>query len=223
MRFESAKILCFGDSNTWGYIPGTNAERYDSATRWPGVMQQRLGTATCVIEEALNGRTTVWDDPMKPDRNGKRHLPVVLESQTPIDIVIIALGVNDLKHHFHLSAIDVSLGLQTLAEIVIQSGSGRIDSQGIRTSPRVLLLSPIQPIEATNPLGHKFDGASQRSHGLNSAVAEIASTIGCSYLDASSVSTPSPIDGIHLDEEGHRRLGNAVAETIIKENLLPQE
>ena len=120
------RLLCFGDSNTWGYVPATTGERYEWKTRWPGVVQQKLGSDYAVIEEALNGRTTVWDDPMKPDRNGSKQLPIILETHTPIDLVIIALGVNDLTHHFHLNAIDIALGVGTLAEIVIQSRDGVI-------------------------------------------------------------------------------------------------
>ena len=58
------RILCFGDSNTWGYDPATQ-DRFDRATRWPGVLREQLGTGYEVIEEGLNGRTTVWNDPIE--------------------------------------------------------------------------------------------------------------------------------------------------------------
>jgi lysophospholipase L1-like esterase len=91
-------ILCFGDSNTWGWIPGPDGDRYPPEVRWPGVLQERLGDNYRVVEEALNGRMTVWDDPYEPvhDKNGKRHLAVALESHKPIDLVILMLGTNDL-------------------------------------------------------------------------------------------------------------------------------
>ena len=210
------KIVCFGDSNTWGYIPNTAGERYDRATRWPGVLQQQLGTDYIVIEEALNGRTTVWDDPMKPDRNGSKHLPTILETHTPIDLVIIALGVNDLKHHFQLTAIDIALGVKTLAEMVIQSQTGRIDSSGGRRSPDILLLAPALPVLSSNPLGHKFDGAHERGVGIGKAFTEVAAELRCPCLDANEVVTTPETDGIHLDENGHMKLGNAVAKRIVK-------
>ena len=84
-------ILCFGDSNTWGFVPGSDAERYPFDVRWPGVMQKELGDAEyTVIEEAQNGRMTVWDDPFEPhlSKCGLDHLPVVLESQMPLDLVM---------------------------------------------------------------------------------------------------------------------------------------
>ena len=209
------RLLCFGDSNTWGYVPATAGERYDRKTRWPGVLQQRLGSEYTVIEEALNGRTTVWDDPMKPDRNGSKQLPIMLETHTPIDLVIIALGVNDLKHYFHLNALDIALGLAALAEIVIQSDAGRLEANGTRRSPNVLLLAPPTPVESPKPFGHKFDGAPERCVGLGTAIAEVAAQLGCAFFDASHVVTTPDTDGIHLDDDGHRTLGAAVAQCVL--------
>lgn len=209
------RILCFGDSNTWGYVPATAGERYGWETRWPGVLQQELGSEYKVIEEALNGRTTVWDDPMSPGRNGSKHLPTVLETHTPIDLVIIALGVNDLKHHFHLNAIDIALGVATLAEIVAQSHAGRLEASGIRRSPDILLVAPAPPVESPNPFGHKFDGAPERSVGIGKAIAEVAVELGCATLDASQFVTIPDTDGIHLDEKGHSALGVAVGKSVL--------
>ena len=209
------KIVCFGDSNTWGYVPNSEGDRFDANTRWPGVLQQHLGANYTIIEEALNGRTTVWDDPMKPNRNGSKHLPSIIESHTPIDLVIIALGVNDLKHHFRLQAVDIALGIRTLAEIVITSGGGRFEAGGNRRSPDILLLAPALPVKSPNPLGHKFDGAEERGRGIGGAIAEVAAELHCPYLDANDVVTIPPTDGIHLDEDGHMKLGTAVAELVI--------
>ena len=88
-------ILCFGDSNTWGYRPD-GAGRFEWKVRWPGILQRELSGAARVIEEGLNARTTVFDDPVEGvsiSRNGSRHLPILLETHRPIDLVIIFLGV----------------------------------------------------------------------------------------------------------------------------------
>ncbi|MBC7238193.1 MAG: hypothetical protein H5T69_20305, partial [Chloroflexi bacterium] len=58
------EILCFGDSNTWGYSPHSKT-RYPEEIRWPCVLQRELGEGYHVIAEGLNGRTTVWDDPLE--------------------------------------------------------------------------------------------------------------------------------------------------------------
>jgi len=77
------EILCFGDSNTWGYDPATKG-RFANEVRWTGVLQATLGSGYRVIEEGLNGRTSVWEDPVEGDKMGRRHLVPVLESQAPL-------------------------------------------------------------------------------------------------------------------------------------------
>jgi len=206
-------ILCFGDSNTWGYMPGTAGERYPFEKRWPGVMQRELGEGYQVLEAGLNGRMTVWDDPMSPGRCGKDHLPTILEMHTPLDLVIIALGVNDLKHHMNLMAIDLALGVGVLAQMVQDSGAGRLIGDA-RVSPDVLLLCPALPVQATHPFGHKLDGAVERSVGLVAAYEEIAKEQDCMCFDANAVANSSAIDGVHLDDASWLRLGKALAGVI---------
>ena len=63
------RILCYGDSNTWGYIPASGA-RYEPDVRWTGVAQRLLGSDYTLIEEGMNGRTTVYENPLSPGRNG---------------------------------------------------------------------------------------------------------------------------------------------------------
>src|SRR3954462_1773041 len=96
-------IVCFGDSNTWGYDPASNG-RFGPTNRWTGVLQTALGSDYRVIEEGLNGRTTTVDDPIHDHRNGRHYLPPCLESHAPFDLVTIMLGTNDLKARFNSSA-----------------------------------------------------------------------------------------------------------------------
>lgn len=106
-------ILCFGDSNTYGYSPeGTG--RYPRQERWTGILAQRLGPAYRILEEGLCGRTTVWEDPIEGDKCGIRHLPSCIASHTPLDLVIIMLGTNDFKQRFHVTASDIALSMERL-------------------------------------------------------------------------------------------------------------
>ena len=100
-------ILCFGDSNTWGFDPDATASspypiRHAHDVRWTGVLARELGQEFHVIEEGQNGRTTVHEDPIVQHRNGRTYLPPCLESHKPIDLVVLMLGTNDLKAMFHL-------------------------------------------------------------------------------------------------------------------------
>jgi lysophospholipase L1-like esterase len=92
-------IVVFGDSNTWGSDPATGG-RLPRARRWPNVLQRELGPDFEVIAEGLRGRTTVHDDPIEPYRSGADALPSCLMSHAPVDLVILALGCNDLRSAF---------------------------------------------------------------------------------------------------------------------------
>ena len=115
-------VLCFGDSNTWGYIPLT-AGRLIRGHRWYGILQQFLGGPYYVIEEGLNGRTTVFDEPVRDGRNARTTMLAVLETHAPLDLLIIMLGTNDLKHHLNASASESARGLGCLLQITLNSAS----------------------------------------------------------------------------------------------------
>lgn len=117
-------ILCYGDSNTWGYSPATQ-DRYGRDERWTGVLRNEIGEGYLVIEKGLGGRTTVWDDPVEGrHKNGETYLLPCLESHQPIDLVIILLGTNDLKRRFCVGAFDIAQGAGGLVRIVQKSETG---------------------------------------------------------------------------------------------------
>ncbi|OGQ23676.1 MAG: hypothetical protein A3I05_06190 [Deltaproteobacteria bacterium RIFCSPLOWO2_02_FULL_44_10] len=211
-------ILCYGDSNTYGckplssemlkkFIPGNL--RFSKDQRWSGILAQKFENKCDVIEEGLNARTTVWDDPMNPFRNGKEYLVPCLESHAPVDIVILMLGTNDFKTRFSLSAYDVSLGIASLIEIIKSSGAG---PNG--TSPKILLISPAAITHLTD-FADMFGATAQaRSKELSSRLQRVAANHACDFLDAGQIVTTSEIDGFHLDADSHTKLGEAVFKVI---------
>jgi lysophospholipase L1-like esterase len=201
------RILCYGDSNTWGCNPATY-ERFDESTRWPRVLGQTLGSGYEVIEEGLGGRTTVWDDPIEGYKNGREYLIPCLESHRPLDLVIILLGTNDLKKRFSLSAFDIAQGAGVLVRVVQTSQSGRGGQ-----SPTVLLLAP-PPLATLSEYAEMFEGAESRSHKFSVHYERVAKELGCAYLDTAQVIVSSPLDGIHLEGQEHRKLGKALAAKV---------
>jgi lysophospholipase L1-like esterase len=203
-------ILCFGDSNTWGYRPdGTG--RFDWETRWPGILQHELSGFARVIEEGLNARTTVFDDPVEGVsvcRNGSRHLPILLETHRPLDLVVIFLGVNDLKRRFDVTPFEIAQGANELVGIVRRSLAGPDAA-----APQVLLICP-PPVKTLTALAGLFEGAVTKSPNLASQYAWQAGRSGCHFLDAGAIVSLSPMDGIHLDGEAHSILGVKVAELV---------
>jgi len=194
------RILCFGDSNTWGYNPAT-AARYESGVRWTSLLQNMLGSTFAVIEEGQNGRTTVFDDPIENDRNGEKFLRPCLESQRPIDLVIIMLGTNDTKRRFNNTAYDIAAGMEKLLSIIENSGAG-IDG----AAPKILLMSPA-PIEELTEFSELFLGAEEKSRQLAAYYKEHAKSHGCDFFDTASLIKTSKLDGIHLDAAEHKKLG----------------
>ncbi len=206
-------ILCYGDSNTWGFDPATG-NRIIYNKRWSGVLQNNLGADFNVIEEGLNGRTTVWDDPLHGGfKNGKEYLTPCLASHKPLDLVILFLGTNDLKTRFSLSASEVTSGIQVLVNMVLNSNSG-IDE----ASPQLLLVSPplIGEVPASSRFCEEFEGACEKSRKLGPYFKEVAREYNLEFLDASDIVKASEIDGIHLDMDQHIKLGHSMAEKVLE-------
>jgi len=205
-------IVCFGDSNTWGCEPRTDLSlppaRYPRGDRWPDVLAAHLGDGTNVIPEGLNGRTTCFDDPVEgEDRNGRRSLLPCLETHHPVDLLIIMLGVNDLKVRFAATAPTIAAGAASLAATAAASGFGPPGRP-----PEVLLIAPppTRVGEVDRYLGH-FAGADERSAGFAESFRATARLAGVHFLDAGAHIRSSERDGIHLEADAHHRLGAAVA------------
>lgn len=197
-------ILCYGDSNTWGFDPATQ-ERFSREVRWTGVLQQELGREYYVIEEGCNGRTTVWDDPIEGYKNGRDYLIPCLVSHRPIDLVTIMLGTNDLKMRFSLSAFDSANGAGVLVDIVQKSDCGPHNR-----APKVLLLAP-PPIAKLTEYAEMFEGAEIKSRRFSEHYRRVAQEYGCEFLDTAEVIVSSDLDGIHFEASEHKKLGQAVA------------
>jgi len=201
-------ILCYGDSNTWGYNPLTQ-DRLSIHERWTGVLADQLGMDYRVIEEGLNGRTTVWDDPIEEFRNGKEYLMPCLLSQKPVDLVVLMLGTNDLKKRFSVSAQDIANSIGVLVGIIQRSEAGVKDR-----TPKILLIAPPVVGKLTG-FAEMFDDAFEKSQKFGEYYRQIADLYGCEFLDAGQIIKSSDLDGIHFEADQHMKLGYAVA-TLVK-------
>ena len=126
-------IVCYGDSNTYGYNP-ENGFRYEYEERWTTILQKELKDSAIVIPEGLNGRTTSFEDELRPGRNGATYLDPCLHSHGPIDLVVLMLGTNDCKTFYNASAEVIGLGVERLVEQIRKADK----------NIRILLISPIQ-------------------------------------------------------------------------------
>ncbi len=200
-------IVCYGDSNTWGADPAGNG-RFDHRTRWPGVMARLLGDGYRVIEEALNGRTTLIDDPIRPDRNGMTYLMPCLESHHPFDLITIMLGTNDLKFRFNRTAADIGESVSQLAEMARNTPFGPGD-----TNPKVLIICP-PPLAKLTELDAMFAGGMEKSRELPRYYELAAKWANCDFLNAGEYIQTSDLDGVHFEASEHEKLGQAVADKV---------
>lgn len=200
-------IVVFGDSNTWGSDPATGG-RLPRPQRWPSVLQRELGPDFEVIAEGLRGRTTVHDDPIEPYRCGADALPPCLMSHAPVDLLILALGCNDLKKRFSLSAFDVAEGaarLIFLARAYGEAPDGR--------PPKILLIAP-PPVAKLSTYAEMFEGSAEKSRVLGERYRAVAEQEGVAFLDAGAVIRCSDLDGIHYEADQHELLGRSAAKAV---------
>ena len=201
-------ILCFGDSNTWGYSP-VDGTRYPLDIRWTGVLQKSLGADYRVIEEGLNGRTTFINEDERPLRSGSDVLQIILESHRPLDFVIIMLGTNDLKTEFNLSVEDIAQGAKALCEMVLNS------EYLADNIPQILLVSPTHIGSTIMPDQEEFfNQAREKSLQFAEHYEKAVAEIGVHFLDAANIVEPSKVDGVHWDADQHIKFGKHISDKI---------
>jgi lysophospholipase L1-like esterase len=195
-------VLCFGDSNTWGYDPASG-RRFGRDIRWPGRLQTALGDEWHVVEEGLNGRTTTSDSPVAAGKNGLDYLVPCLDSHAPLDAVLIFLGTNDLAERYSLTATDIARAAARLAATVRTSEAG-VDG----TAPLPILMCPPPVGDAT--WSEDWAGAPHKSAVLAQRFAAQAEEFGLELIDLGDATRYSAIDGIHLDADGHAAVAKLV-------------
>lgn len=196
-------ILCYGDSNTWGCQPGV-LSRFPKDVRWTGVIGNLLGEGYNVIEDGINGRSTVWDDPQNQCRNGLTGLGYSLYRAKPLDLVIVMLGTNDLNYtdgegYYH--------GIRILAQRILQANTAFPGTSDVFAGkPRLLLISPIETTQnmPTHAESKKFPYYTQK----------VAEELGIPWLDAAQYGKPSVLDGCHMEAKYHLALGKAIYKKV---------
>ena len=201
------QILCFGDSNTWGLIPGTDRQ-YDWGVRWTSILQKKMNHEDiCIIEEGLCGRTTMYEDTYRENRNGLKTLPGILNSCGMIESVVIMLGTNDCKSHYKSNAYKISKGLEQCLTKILE----------VVPKEKVLVVSPI--FLGENVWKEEFDPEFDQnsvlvSKQLSNEYKKLADRKKTHFLDASDYAVPSEIDQEHMDEVGHAHLAQAIYDKL---------
>lgn len=206
------RILCYGDSNTWGYIPGTDHERFGTTERWTRVLQSNLGDTFEIIEEGLNSRTLFSDDnrPGKEGRNGFTYLKPCMDTHDKFDFIVLMLGTNELKYKFNNTAQDIVDMIDRYVRF-INDYKSQID----HTAPKLIISGG--PIANENTAfgrsDDKFKDATQKSKDLNLLLEKYCKENNIPYIDNSDLSVG--VDGIHFTMESHKKLAEKIANLFI--------
>ncbi len=201
-------ILCYGDSNTWGYIP-EKSTRYEVDERWPGVLQQLLGKDYHIYENGLNGRTTVFEDPIEEGRNGRECFETTLRVNAPLELIIIMLGTNDTKDRHQKSAWDIGWGVDLLVKII---------KKELIPIPQILIASPAHLDQnwGSTLHGTVFSSTSvAKSRELSAVYTKIAELNECHFIDIAPLAKVTG-DGVHLSKDGHKSIAKGMYEKILE-------
>ncbi|MFR5760772.1 MAG: hypothetical protein DBX41_04130 [Clostridiales bacterium] len=211
----SRTVVCYGDSNTWGYTPGSGV-RFDEKTRWTGRLQTLLGKEYRVAECGMNARTTSFDDPFRDYLNGRHGLVHCMVAAKPVDLLIISLGTNDLKYG---TVYRSAKGLDALLDVAVHANTYMPGSSPVyRDEPRILVISPIalhEELDRKFP-GHEMNGKLDDSRKFAAVYREVCQKWQVYFLDAAQTASASEIDCVHMDAVSHAALTEEVYHAVQK-------
>ena len=202
-------VLCIGDSNTYGLNPETNG-RFPREKRWTGILQKLLGDDYYIIEEGYNGRTTAFNDASDETRSAITMIPFIMQTHSPVDLVIIMLGTNDTQTQYSVSPKVSAFALKNVVERIRRWCRGKGCSE-----PAFLLVSPIMIGDKIEDSMHweKDYSSKLKVEELPKEYRKVATMLNCSFFEAASVAEPGS-DCLHMSEESHNRFANAMAKII---------
>ena len=204
-------ILVYSDSISWGIIP-MSRNRFAFNQRWPGILELNLrneGKNVRVIEDCLNGRRTMYEDAIRPGRNGLIGLSQRIEINSPLSLVILMLGTNDFQANHEHTALDAKKGMRALIHEIRHTTL----EPGMKM-PEILVVAPPPILEPKGDIATKFNGAEKKCIGLAEAYQALCNELQCHFFDAATVTTSSKVDGVHFDIDQHLTFGNAMTEFV---------
>lgn len=199
------RILCIGDSNTWGYNP-LNGLRFEK--RWTKILAE-LMPENEIVEEGLNGRTLLSVDPVIKERCGITGLKMLLMSHKPIDCVVVMLGTNELKKFFPANAEYIAEGVREFIKTILEPTLWERFY-----IPKLLIVSPVligeELVKHGDVLGDFDENSVIQSKRMAEAISAVCSEFHVEFMNAADYAKASLVDNVHMDEENHGKLAEAM-------------
>lgn len=198
------KILCFGDSNTFGYIPG-NGKRYGKNERWPGILQELSAGMFEIMEAGGCNRTGFTDSIDGSEYTGYKILPGLLTDD--LYAVIIFIGTNDLQKFYSATEKELQCGLEKMVQTVINKNIKAVIISPANLNKNIL----------TSGFSQMFDETSiKKSFLLAKIYKNVAEKFKCRFLNLNDIVKVSSIDGLHFTKEAHKLIAENVFSIIDK-------
>jgi lysophospholipase L1-like esterase len=200
-------ILCFGDSNTWGYAP-IRGIRFPENVRWPGVLQRCLGHEYEIVEEGMNGRTVFSFYPDGSPQNGCEYLTARLRAfaSSPVSVLIIYLGINDIFYDREV----------TVTEIADRLGETIVHANQTNQIDEIVLMSPL-PVNEQIEMASFYELEIEKARKFADCFRAKAMELGCHFVDPAKAISASELDGVHIDGENHVKLGKYMCDFLLSQ------
>ena len=196
------RILCYGDSNTWGYTPVSGVR---NPNRWTRVLKDLIEDSE-IIEEGLNARTLDSTEDIEPHKNGFNYLLPCLESHSEFDYIVLMLGTNDLKTHFNNSAKDM---LEMLKKYIKVIKNFWVNSDGSKVK---MIICGIPPVNDKAFFFENYEGTSKKRNEFNILEKKYLEERDITFIDNSDLEVGE--DGIHILDDSHFKLALKIASII---------
>lgn len=198
---KKKKIICFGDSNTYGYDPRT-CGRYDESYRWVDIL---CANGYDAVNEGQNARE------LPSRKSDYDFLTSIIREHFDADIFLIALGTNDVYYMFKSSAKAIADKLRKMFTEVVEL------SRFKEAGKRIYIIAP--PIDTVYEYYEEksIDDIISVFKALPTEYKSVAEELGVGFIDASMWDIPQSFDGCHLSEEGHIKYAKCLMEFLENE------
>ncbi|MBR0033360.1 MAG: hypothetical protein IJP61_13885 [Treponema sp.] len=205
------RILCFGDSNTWGYAPGSGGvPRLSETVRWTGRLQQELGNSCKILEFGLCGCEAGGKGKLMTFNSDARTIyPPVLFASLPVDVVIIMLGTNDIKTVNEWKHGNTAAGLRLL-----------IGATRSLCSAKIVLASSVLLDERVLSIADFPSSAVADSALCAEEIEELSRSEGVLFFDTNEFVKERAEDGCHFTAASHAAFADGMAAFLRSQGLV---
>ena len=194
---EVRKLVCYGDSNTYGYDPrDLMGMRYPTGTTWTELAQEALGDRWLVINQGMSGRR------LPESEEEFRQIRGLMKNLNSHDRFVIMLGTNDILSSLNPDAAVAIRRMEQLLSYLVDGNAPEC---------RIIVIAPPLIGKGLDPAGAYFT----ESLKMNIAFLVLAEKHGLTALDAGSWGIQLSYDHVHFSQEGHRAFAERFSEAIV--------